>query len=151
MLVVGIMALDFGAIRAVSDLESRFLFLLCVLVIPMANILGVGLLLAFLRPRSRHFLKGFGLFGALALAFVAVLAMRAEGVVQMYLGPPMAFYEATVGPPPPLRQDWPSYQFLVGFCFLSLWATWPQLAFALMGGFLSRRSGATGRPDRTRC
>jgi hypothetical protein len=151
MLVVGIIALDFGAIRAVFDLESRFLFLLCVLVIPMANILAVGLLLAFLRPRSRDFLKGFEVFGAMALVFVAVLAMRAEGLVQLYLGPPMALYEATIGPPPPLRQDWPSYQLLVGFCFLSLWATWPQLAFALMGGFRSRRSGATGRPDRTRC
>ena len=31
----------------------------------------------------------------------------------------------------------------------SLWATWPQLVFALMGGFLYRRSEAIGRHDRT--
>jgi hypothetical protein len=116
----------------------------------MANILAVGLLLAFLRPRSRHFLRGFEVFGAMALAFFVVVAMRDEGLVQSYLSPPIALYEATIGPPPPIGQNWPSYRLLIGFCLLSLWATWPQLGFALMGGFLSRRSGATGRPDRTR-
>jgi hypothetical protein len=101
MLIIAVIALDLGAMRAVSDLESRFLFLLCVLVIPMANILAVGLLLAVLRPRSRPFLKGFEVFGAMALVIVVVVAMRAEDLVQFYLGPPMALYEATVGPPPP--------------------------------------------------
>jgi hypothetical protein len=164
MVAVAIAAFDFGAIRAVFDLESRFLFFFCVLVIPMANILAVGLLLAFLRPRSRDFLKGFEVFGAIALVFVAVLAVRAEGLVQFYLIPPMVLYGAIIGPPPPMvlygaiigspppiRQSWPFDRLLVGSCLLSLWATWPQLAFALMGGFRSRRSGATGRPDRFRC
>jgi len=129
----------------VSDFESRFLFLLSVLVIPMANILAVGLLHAFLRPRSWLFLRGFEVFGLIALVCFAGLAMRAEGLVQLYLVPPMALYQAMIGPPPPLRQDWPSYQFVVGFSFLSLWATWPQLAFAVMGGFLFRRSGGAMR------
>jgi hypothetical protein len=149
MLIVAITALDLGAIRAISDFESRFLFLLCVVTLPMANILAVGLLLAFLRPRSRHFLRGFEVFGAIALVFFVVLAMRAEGLVQFYLIPPMALYGTTIGPPPSIRQSWPSYQLLVGFCFLSLWATWPQLVFALMGGFVYQRSEATGRHDRT--
>jgi hypothetical protein len=83
----------------------------------------------------------------MALVFV-VMAMRAEGLVQSYLGPAMALDQATMGPPPPIGQDWPSSRLLVGFCLLSLWATWPQLAFALMGGFLFRRSGAAERTDR---
>jgi hypothetical protein len=149
ILFVAITALDLGAIRAISDSESRFLFLLGVVTLPMANILAVGLLLAFLRPRSRRFLRGFEVFGAMALAFFVVLAMRAEGLVQFYLIPPMALYGVTIGPPPPIRQSWPSYELLVGFCFLSLWATWPQLVFALMGGLLYRRSESTGRPHRT--
>ncbi len=149
MLVVAITALDLGVIRAISDAESRSLFLLCVVTLPMANILAVGLLLAFLRPRSRHFLRGFEVFGAMALAFFVVLAVRADGLVQFYLIPPMALYGATIGPPPPLSQNWPSYQLLIGFCFLSIWATWPQLIFALMGGFLYRKPEATGQPNRT--
>ena len=88
MLIVAIAALDLGAIRAISDFESRFLFLLCVVTLPMANILAVGLLLTFLRPRRRHFLRGFEVFGAMALALFVVLAMRAEGLVQFYLIPP---------------------------------------------------------------
>ena len=85
----------------------------------------------------------------MALVFVVVMAMRAEGLVQLYLGPPMALYQATMGRPPLIGENWPNYRLLVGFCLLSLWATWPQLVFALMGGFLYRRSEATGRPDRT--
>jgi hypothetical protein len=72
MLVVAITALNLGAIRAISDAESRSLFLICVVALPMANILAVGLLLAFLRARSRHFLRGFEVFGAMALAFFVV-------------------------------------------------------------------------------
>jgi hypothetical protein len=150
MLVVGIIALDFGATRAVVDLESQFLFLLYVLITPMANTLAFGLLLAFLRPRTRQFLKGFEVFGAMALVFVVVLAMRAEGLVQSYLGPAMAF-DPEIMEPPLAVEMWPPSRLLVGLFLLLLWATWPQLAFALMGGFLSRRSGATGRPDRTPC
>jgi hypothetical protein len=152
MIAVGIIALNFGVIRAVTDLESRFVFLLSVLVLPMANILAIGLLLAFLRPQRRDFLRGFELFGLIALICVVGLAMVVEGLVTLYLAPPMALFEATIGPPPPIRQNWPTYPFLVGFCFFSVWATWPQLAFAVIGGFLSRRSGAAMvRPDRARC
>src|SRR4051794_30757557 len=139
MLVVALTALDLGALRAVLDLNSRFLFMLCVVVLPMANILAIGLTLAFLRPRSRHFLRGFEVFGAMALALFFVVAMRDEVLVHSYLIPPMALYQATIGPPPPIRQNWPSYQFLIGFCLLSLWATWPQFTFALVGGFLSHK------------
>jgi hypothetical protein len=99
MMIVAITALVLGAIRAISDFESRSLFLLCVVTLPMANILAVGLLIRFLRPRSSHFLKGFDVFGAMALVFFFVLTMRAEGVVQFYLIPPMALYGATIGPP----------------------------------------------------
>jgi hypothetical protein len=151
MLVVGIIALDFGWIRAVVDLGSQFLLLLYVLITPMANILAAGLLLAFLRPRTQQFLKGFEVFGAMALVFVVVLAMRAEGLVQSYLGPAMALDQAMMDPPPFVGEMWADRRLLVGLFLLLLWATWPQFAFALMGGFLSRRSGATGRPDRTTC
>jgi hypothetical protein len=150
MLVVGIIALDCGATRAVLDLGSPFLFLLYVLITPMANILAVAPLLAFLHPRGRQFLQGFELFGAMALVFVIVLALRAEGLVQSYLGPAVAFDPEIMEPPLAVEQ-WPPSRLMVGLFLLLLWAIWPQLAFALMGGFLSQRSGTTGRPDRTPC
>ena len=135
MLIVAITALALGAIRAISDFESRSLFLLCAVVIPMASILAVGLLLAFLRPRSRRFLKGFEGFGVMGLIFVTASAIQAKDLVELYLAPPMALYEQTIGWPPMIGEI---DRLMVGFCFLSLWATWPQLAIALMGGFLSR-------------
>jgi hypothetical protein len=63
MLIIAIAGLNFGAIRAVSNPGTTSLFLLCLIVLPMANILAGGLLLAILRPRSRPFLRGFELFG----------------------------------------------------------------------------------------
>lgn len=147
MLTVAMTALDLGAIRAVSDLESRSLFLLGVVAIPMANILAVGLLIAFVRPWARDFLKGFVLFGAMALIGFMLAATQAESLVQFYLVPPMALFQATIGQPPAITQGWPTYELLVGFGFLSLWATWPQLAFALMGGLLCHRDGNSGRFD----
>ena len=69
----------------------------------MANCLAVGLLLATLRPRSRRFLAGFVACGAITSTFFIAATMWAEVFVNFYLIPPMALYEATMGPPPRLR------------------------------------------------
>jgi hypothetical protein len=149
MIVVAIVALDLGAIRAAFDLESPSVLLTFAAILPMANILAVVLLLASLRPRSRPFLRGFVLFGAIALALFLVGGMRAVGLLELYLGPAISLDIAVMGPPPPISPIRPSYRLLVGLGILSFWATWPQLVFALMGGFLYRRPEATGRPART--
>ncbi len=141
MLIIAIAGLNFGAIRAVSNPERRSLFLLCLVVLPMANILAGGLLLAILRPRSRPFLRGFELFGLMAIALVVAGIMLNEYILLSYLGFSIAIEVAMFGPPSPTGPNG------LSFCILSLWALWPQLVFAVVGGFLFRRFRATGEPD----
>ena len=148
MLLIALIAFDIGSARVVLNAGSQFLFLLSIVSLPMVNILAIGMLLASLRPRSR-FIMGFEAFGALGLALFVIAAFRAEGLVPLYLSPAISLDIAANGPPPSVEQTWLSYRLVAGFCLLSLWATWPQLAFAIMGGFFARKSGATGRADRT--
>jgi hypothetical protein len=139
MLIIAIAALNFGAIRAVSNPGS--LFLLCLIVLPMANILAGGLLLAILRPRSRPFLRGFELFGVMAIALVVAGVILNETMLLSYINLSIAIEVAMFGPPSPTGPNG------LSFCILSLWASWPQLVFAVMGGFLFRRFRATVGPD----
>jgi hypothetical protein len=138
MVGIVVMALDLAVMRAVLDLGSRYVFMLCVAALPMANILAVVLGLALVRPRRRPFLRGFLAFGAIASTLFLVIATSAEPLLGFYLAPPIALYDVVIGAPPGIREGL-SYRFLAGFCLLSLWATWPQVAFAFLGGLLSRK------------
>ena len=55
----------------------------------MANVLGVGMLVAHQRPSCRAFLLGFEVFGAMALVFYVILASpsRRELVIKFFLDP----------------------------------------------------------------
>jgi hypothetical protein len=141
MLIIAIAALNFGAIRAISDPERSSLFLLCLVVLPMANILAGGLLLAILRPRSRPFLRGFELFGVMAIVLVVNGIRLNESLLLSYINLSIAIDVAIFGPPSPTGPNG------LSFCILSLWASWPQLVFAVIGGFLFRRFGAAVGPD----
>lgn len=141
MLIIALAGLNFGAIRAVSDPGRTSLFLLCLVVLPMANILAGGLLVAILRPRSRPFLRGFELFGMMAVLLVVIGIMQDEFFLLFYLHLSMVIEIAMFGPPSPTGPNG------LSFSILSLWASWPQLVFAVLGGFLFRRFGATVRPD----
>jgi hypothetical protein len=139
MVAVAIAALDFGAIRAllprhanvVDDQRGMCLFLGA---LPMANFLAVGMLVGQRRPGSRPFLLGFEAFGAVALAFfIALASCFPREVLLLYLTPVVVPIERSIG------DDRPFVMFpIVGLVAVALLG-WPQVAFALIGGFLSRR------------
>ena len=129
MVAVAIAALDFGAIRPLLGPYANVLdhmrgSLLLLGALPMANVLAVGMLIGHRRPGSRPFLIGFEVLGAMALAsFIAVATCFPREVVLTYLNPVLA----------PI--DLIPIQAFVAVVMLG----GPQAAFAVIGGFLSRR------------
>jgi hypothetical protein len=69
MAVIAIAALNLGAIRAVTDHLGPVSSLLAGGALPMANVMALGLVVGCVHRRSRPFLVGFEVLGALALAF----------------------------------------------------------------------------------
>jgi hypothetical protein len=148
MVAVAVAAINFGAIRGILEIDIPDKGMLWVVgALPMVNILAAGLLIALRRPRSRPFLLGFETFGALALAlYVVVVIFFDRDVVASYLEPVADPIGNAIGTVPtlvliPARVS-AGLILLVG----------PQLAFALIGGFLSRRFARPARifspPDR---
>ena len=106
--------------------------------LPMANVLAVGILIGQRRPGSRPFLLGFEAFGAMALALFLALEFlpRCGSVI---LRRTICEWTGIMGPS--------TFRFhpiagFVGAVMLGL----PQVAFALIGGFLSRRFRVTITP-----
>jgi hypothetical protein len=103
----------------------------------MANVLAFGLLVGCRRRGSRSFLVGFEAFGALALAFYVTSILSLSGrasFAQVILGGYLwlAWDLWQIG----AAQTIP--RVVIAYSALSLWLTWPQLAFALVGGFVTR-------------
>jgi hypothetical protein len=134
MVGVAIAALDFAAIREMLD--SPTVSFLVLGTLPMANVLAVGMLVGQRRPGSRPFLLGFEVFGAMALALfvdLASLLPYGDGLMNSYLSPLIEPMEKFIG------RDRP-FVFIPTACLGCVaMLGWPQLAFALIGGFLSRR------------
>ena len=129
--------------RVLPEIKKKYILassagvLLLVGALPMANVLMVGILIAEQRPRSRPFLLGFEVFGAIALALYIYLATPSSPAMPMgrsfrtcacdrfakccHQAIP-ACRSATIG-------------LLVGVTVI----VGPQLVFALIGGFLSYR------------
>ncbi len=109
--------------------------------LPMANVLAVGMLIGRRRPASRPFLLGFEAFGAMALAlFIALAICFPREVVLPYLTPVLVLIERTIG------NDRPFVMIPI-VCFVAVALLgWPQVAFALTGGFLSRKFKITVTP-----
>ena len=147
MFAVAIAALNVGAIRACIDSAFARSELLLFGTLPMANVLGVGILIAQQRPKSRPFLLGFETFGAAALALYVALTIllidpsgAPTGYVELlgwYLELVWKPIEASIG------TDRPTALSSVAYCVLMVMLGWPQLAFAVLGGFLSRRYKVT--------
>jgi hypothetical protein len=134
MVIVALAALEFGAIRAVTDYRGATRNSLVVGALPMANFLAVGLLIGHRRRGSRRFLLGFELFGATALTlYIAMAILFTDELGQSYLELAIEPLRATIG-----RRGWTTSRLLIAYFIVSLWACLPQLAFALIGGFLSR-------------
>jgi hypothetical protein len=139
MVFVALAALNFAVFRAAMDAPSIIGVLLALGAMPMATVLAIGLIIGYRRHGSRPFLLGFESFGAVALALFAVLAASVgEKMLDSYLG---IFFEPL---PKILGRAQSLFHIPIACVALGL----PQVAFALMGGFLSRmyRITITKRP-----
>jgi hypothetical protein len=144
MVFVAVAALNLTVFRAAEDLPFNTSALL-VGAMPMASVLAIGLIFGYRWHGSRPFLLGFESFGLMALAFFVVLAVW--------------FYHETVGPYVSLfieplakiiGRDRDIFFISVAYPVAVVALGLPQMAFALMGGFLSRkyRITITKRPAR---
>ena len=146
MVAVAIAALDFGAIRALlarhgNALDDQRSMCLLLGALPMTNVLAVGMLIGQRRPASRPFLLGFEAFGAMALVlFIALAICFPREVVLPYLTPVLVLIERTIG------NDRPFVLIPIVCVVAVALLGWPQVAFALAGGFLSRRFKVTISP-----
>jgi hypothetical protein len=144
MVAVAIVALDFAAIRAFLDSpDSPEVGLLVLGALPMANVLAVAILIGQQRPGSRPFLLGFEAFGAMALALFVALARFFPGAG------PINFYPALVMIQPMekiIGQNRPFVFIPIACLGYVVILGWPQVAFALIGGFLFRRFKITITP-----
>jgi hypothetical protein len=134
MAVIGIVAIDFAAIRAMLGYPELGLFVLG--VVPMANALAVGILIGQQRPGSRPFLIGFEAFGVMAMALFVAFASTAPvgyGPINSYLALLILPMDKIISP------DRPLVYFPIACFVIVVMLAWPQVAFALLGGFLSRR------------
>jgi hypothetical protein len=135
MVAIIIAALEFGAIRAVTDNRGPVSDSLVVGALPMTNFLVVGLLIGLRHPWSRRFILGFEVFGVAALVvYIAVAVLFTEELDQSYLEIAIRPLRETIG-----RTGWTNSRILIAYFILSVWASLPLLAFALLGGFLSRK------------
>jgi hypothetical protein len=146
MVAVAIAALDFGAIRALLARHANVLDDqrgMCLLLgaLPMTNVLAVAMLVGQRRPGSRPFLMGFEAFGAMALAFfIALATCFPREVVMLYLVPLVAPLEWIIG------RDRPLVLIPIQCVVAAVMLVGPQVVFALIGGFLSRRFKITITP-----
>jgi hypothetical protein len=136
MVAVAIAGLNFGAIRAMlaPGMGLRGASLV-VGALPMANVLVAGLLVARQRPKSRPFLLRFEAFGAIALALYVVLVASSlhREVVMPYVQRVLDPINQRMATSTPLVLI--PVRFSVGVVLLVM----PQMAFALIGGFVSRK------------
>ena len=141
MLAVAIAALDFGVMREVVGSRSVRGILLLLGILPMANVLAVGMLINQRRPGNRPFLLGFEVFGAMALiVYIALVYYFDRGIETTYLRPLIDLLMKTIG------QDRPIVFISVLYAGSMLILGCPQLVFALIGGRLSRRFRITITP-----
>jgi hypothetical protein len=163
MVFVAIAALNFGAIRAWSQLRlihgigpaghsitliNNTVDILVLGGLPMANVLVIGQLLGLRRQgsRPRPFLWGFEALGVVALVlFIAWASFFTESSVMPRLYPVLTPFDRMV------RANWPGapapiLNNVVTAVLLGL----PQLTLALVGGLVFGMFGRSGRAHRTR-
>jgi hypothetical protein len=144
MVFVAIVALNFAAYRACYfDLPTaltanQFEFLTWG-ALPMVNILAVGIVIGHRRREYRPFLLGFEAFGAAAL--VLYLAYIAVWLFTDYQWPVRPFVVMVLNP---LRKlvgyfESPALNAIFYRSVVAVLMSLPQVAFAVIGGFLSRK------------
>jgi hypothetical protein len=133
MVAVAIAAIDSWAIVGIELGNAGILLVFGAL--PMANVLVVGLLAARHRPATRPYLLGFEAFGAIALALYTLFVTSSHGhdrLIVDYLELMGDTLRKIIG------QDHRFFIPIAWFLVVVMLGA-PQLALALMGGFLSRR------------
>ena len=141
MVFIAIAALDFAAIRAAAyDLNGPGM-LLCTVVLPMANVLALALLLGHRNRRCRRWLSGFEAFGLAALVYFVVAILSDEDWVWSYITLALEPTRAIIRPSG--GGTWSAVRLFAGRSVLSVWATLPQLAFALIGGYIASKFKGT--------
>jgi hypothetical protein len=110
--------------------------------IPMANILMLGILISLWRRGSRPFLLGFEILGAAALVvYITICILYCHEMVRPYLFRFQVPVFNTIGRS---HAHIPIFRFTAAVILV-----WPQMAFALLGGFLSRKFRIVRRSDGT--
>jgi hypothetical protein len=144
MVLVAIVGLNCWAIRTVLDYRSPIADRVGRGSLPMANILVLAPLVSYPYRGGRLFLWGLEVFGAAAVAlYVAVTILDSTR-------PPFVISYLRLVTDPlirawgmPLGAAWTIPQLVIGNIIVSLWVSLPQLAFALIGGFLAHRLSAS--------
>jgi hypothetical protein len=132
MVAIAIAALDAGLMREVVGSRSSRNIHILLGSLPMANVLIVGVLINQRRPGCRPFLVGFEVFGAIAVALYIALAYNFDHEIEMtYLKPLIDLLYRTIG------QDRPNVFISILYVGVMLMVGLPQLALALVGGFLT--------------
>ena len=134
MVFVALAALVITALRAAFDHPGPISELLVVGALPMATLVVIGLVIGYGHRSSRPFILGFESFGVLALALSVVVGCNF--VAQRrgpYVGRWFADFVASITGWDTVPLTPISYSVAVAVLAL------PQVTFALIGGFLSRK------------
>ncbi len=135
MVVIASAALNLGAISAALRSNSQAATFLILGALPMTNLLAVGFQIGWRRPNSRPFLLGFESFGVVALVLYSAFVCFSPDP-EWSLDPYLAI---TVGPMITfVEQNYPSLLHPISLIGVAAMLGWPQVAFALLGGFLFR-------------
>lgn len=137
MAIVAIVAIDFEAIRTSVELnrgrDDNLPFFLGSGVLPMANLLAFALWAGRRRPGVRPFVRGFVASGLMASGlFVLLAAFFPDETLMPYLGPVIGPLHEAIG------YDRPNLLIPATTIVSIMLLGWPQVAIALMGGFLNR-------------
>jgi hypothetical protein len=138
---IAIAALNFGAMRVIDPATPQS-SVLGFGVLPMANILVVGLLVGY-ASRRRPFMIGFEIFGAIILvAYIALAVMHPYDLIKyVHLG--TRPYDKAFA-----RSPLKTFHLVVAYAIGTLMLLLPQLAFAMVGGIVSLKLRGAERLDR---
>jgi hypothetical protein len=139
--LIAIAAFDLAAIRTLVAYRDymplgeliHMCDLLLVGALPMANVLVFSMLAGLRRFRSSPFFLGFEVFGAMALSFFVMMTIFFDRIPWLYVQPVVNYL---------LKNLWQYGIFvhLPAVCSAAAaMLVLPQVAFALIGGFLFRR------------
>ena len=141
MVIVAVVAIDFGAVRAFFTQSLHHVVSMLILgALPMGNVLVVAHLISGRRCSYSPFLSGFKAAGATALVvYIASICWSSEAVERLTSPLVQPLVDDLRRRPHPSTWDIATIYLLDAALF-----TLPQLAFALLGGYLLRRRVALG-------